>query len=88
MDASDVKVLEEKIAAFHAHESTFDKAIEASANSMQVTAWFEKQRELKEDAGKEFARLTADRNSSDCYKIVKIPFMESFVEKVKSGKFV
>lgn len=88
MDASSVKNLESKIALYHAHNNTLSEAIKLPANSYQVTAWFEKLQTLKEDAGKEFARLTADRNSAACYNIVTIPFMESFVKAVKSGDFV
>lgn len=82
-----ITILQTKINAYHAHNKTLAQAIKLPVNSPAVNEWFKTLKDLKEDAGKEFARLTADRNSPGCYSVVTIPFMESLVKSVTDGKY-
>ena len=65
----------------------FGKTLDENVTSKQILAWFDKEKSLKLRAGREWQRLTSDRNSFDTHSTVSIKFMERLIEMVKDGTY-
>lgn len=87
MTKLDTTTLETALKAHEEHKLTFDDVIATNQNSEAINKWFVTLTELRHTAGKEFAKLTADRNSPDIYKDVTILFMLGFIDSVNNGDY-
>jgi len=89
----DVTTLKELIIKYDDHKATeteLHKKAETESGAeyeSSFLAWYEKERQLRFAVGREFCKVTADRNSPSHYDCISIPVAKSLVQMIESGEY-
>lgn len=89
----DVSTLKELIAKYDEHKATepeLHKRAESESGAeyeSSFLAWYQKERELRFAVGREFCKVTADRNSPNHYNCIAVTFAKSLVDAIEKGEY-